>query len=506
MPPTSSVSDPVALINGNNSLTIADLLEKSKKLALGLKIKGFQENDIVLITLPPSEEFLIIIYAVAMLHGTVAIIDPEMGRKHFTAKLKQLTPKWAFVDSRLLFVREHRLIGFVLYKMGKIVPEIGDVQDCLIISTGPWVPTVRKYLRLKKMLREGEEVQFIHDNCDHEFLIIYTSGTIQEPKGVVHTFSSLTKSIRNLIKLIDKKPGDILGTELPHYMLLGIAADIPVNIFSSGLSASAKIREIEQKKITLLFGAPSEYLPLIQHCENAKRKLPSSLRKVFFGSAPVHATFLKRFFLVAPIHIETMCLYGMTELLLCASIGGKDKLAMNRRHGDVLGKLLDDVACKIGEDGEILLSSPQLFSRYFHEKGRDEFHASGDSGLLDERNNLILTGRKKDMIIRKNFNIYPVIYETIIRNIEGVDDCAIVGIWSDQKEDEEVCLVLEGRHLIPERIRAHLSYGPNAIPKEVWPDVIVCMHIPRHGKHEKIDKKKLRVLLKKPQAFYEKRA
>ena len=159
------------------------------------------------------------------------------------------------------------------------------------------------------------------------------------------------------------------------------------------------------------------------------------------------------------------------------------------------GKLFDGVECRINPDGEILLRSPQLFERYFHEKSREQFHASGDTGYLDGQRNLVLTGRKKDMIIRNNFNIYPAIYESIIRNIEGIDDCALVGIWNAQLEDEEVCLVLEGTGLRPESVRLQLEYGPNAIPKESWPDRIVCIPVPRNGKHNKIDKNRLRDIL-----------
>ena len=495
--PNAPYPNEVAIVDGTRPVTIACLFDKSKRLAIGMKSRGFKKNDIVLITLPPGESFLVVVYAVAMLRGRVAIIDPEMGKIHFAAKLRQLSPSWAFVDSRLIFLRDHRWIGFLLHKIKRNVPEIVDIENCVVIATGMWVPTFERFPRMKELLKSDQEVEFIQDHSDHDFLIIYTSGTIHEPKGVVHSFKGLASSIDNLRKLIEAKPGDVLGTGLPHYMMLGIAAKIPVSIFSTSASPRVRIREIEQKRVTLLFGAPSEYLPLIKYCEITGKKLPSCLRKVFFGSAPVHTTFLRKFFIVAPVHLETICLYGMTELLICAFIKGQEKLTMKTQRGDVLGKLVDDVECRIGPDGEILLRSPQLFSRYFHAKGKSGFHATGDSGFLDDQCNLVLTGRKKDMIIRKNFNIYPAIYETIIRNIAGVDECAVVGIWSDQKEDEEIYLVVEGDRLKLEKIRNQLAYGPNAIQKEAWPDQIVQMPIPRNGKHEKVDKKKLRELLSK---------
>ena len=78
--------------------------------------KGFRVNDIVLITLPPGEEFLVIIYAIAMLRGRVAIIDPEMGRINFAAKLRQL------LQNGRLWIRDYYFSGdpfpdYWLYKI-----------------------------------------------------------------------------------------------------------------------------------------------------------------------------------------------------------------------------------------------------------------------------------------------------------------------------------------------------------------------------------------------------
>jgi len=488
--------DVKALLRKGRDLSIAGLFQKSRQLAAGLSHLGFKTHDIVLVTLPPGEAFLVVIYAVAMLRGKVAIIDPEMGCMNFSAKLCQLGPRWAFVDSRLLLLQEHPLLQLLMYKIRKNVPQIPPLNNCIVISTGRRLPIFRKYLWFNDLLANHDEIRFSPFENEHEFLIVYTSGTIQEPKGVVHSFHSLTKSISNLVKLIDKKPGDILGTELPHYMLLGVATGIPTCIFTTSVtSPKQRLAEMERMKITLLFGAPAEYLPLIEYCEKNKKLLPRTLRKVFFGSAPVHNKFLRRFFAVAHPSLEAICLYGMTELLVCTWITGKEKLQMKSCDGDMLGRIWDDVECRIHCNGEIMLKSPQLFSRYLHEAGRDRFHASGDTGYLDESGNLILTGRKKDMIIRKNFNIYPAIYETIIRHYDGVVDCAMVGIYNDSKADEEVYLVVESKSNMNGKMMRNLQFGPLAVPREAMPDKIIYMPVPRSGRHRKIDKKRLRDIL-----------
>lgn len=471
------------------------VLASSKTLAHHLYQQGFREHDVVVLTLPAGESFLYIMYAMIILRAKVAIIDPEMGRANFTAKLKQLQPKWAFVDSRILLLNEHPILRAIIFKWNKHIPYFHTPGGCRVISVGSFMPTVKRHQTLKSLLRDaGSDIVLTRSDQPHEFLIVYTSGTIQEPKGVVHTFDSLIRSIHHLTEIIGCERGDLIGTDLPQYMLLGISAGIPVVLAPSKMSTAKRLRWIEEQGITILFSPPSEMLAMVAKCEKDQVKFPLSVRRILLGSAPVHRSFLKRLHAVTSERVQISSLYGMTELLICALIDSRVKINY-KTEGDVLGIPWKDVQCRVAEDGEILLSSPQLYARYFHEKDRPEFHATGDTGYVDEHGYLILTGRKKDMIIRKNFNIYPGIYEAIIRQVEGVDDCAMVGLWNEQKEDEEVYLVVEGDTLTSKKINHAISQGIYAIDRQALPDYVIIRKLPRGGRQNKINKKELRRML-----------
>jgi hypothetical protein len=99
------------------------------------------------------------------------------------------------------------------------------------------------------------------------------------------------------------------------------------------------------------------------------------------------------------------------------------------------------------------------------------------------------------MIIRGNFNIYPGIYVDVVRQIEGVYDCALVGLWCDSKEDEEVYLVVEGEGLSISGIKHALTNGDHSIDRQAMPDFIVVQKLIRSGRQNKTDKKELRRFL-----------
>ncbi len=476
------------LYRKNGNLTAKDLLQKSINLAVALKSKGYKENDVAVIAAQTGEEFLEIMYAIVMLKGIIAIIDPEMGRQNYEAKMRQLNPQWMFIDSRLLLLQEHPLLKAALLKFIKTLPNITLVGGCKLVAVGKWLPIIRKHLSLQQLIKKNiQQVQWTPDDGKAETLIIYTSGTLSVPKGVFHTGENLAQSISSLGKLFTKNPQAIVGTYLPHFMLLGIAAGLPVKLMEQTLRADKKITWIRQENIGVIFGPPSDYLPMIHFCETNNLKMPTCLQHIMIGSAPVHTKFLQRLIAVLPPTTQVTCTYGMTENLLVATIDGREKLHL-LQDGDVVGKPVQDVVIRIAEDGEIMVRSPQLFSRYYHEDSGKEWHASGDLGYLDNAGNIVLKGRKKEMIIRRNMNIYPALYENTIKNIKGIDEAAMVGIYDETLHDEKVYLALEGNNINIALVQKQLAAGKHSIDKEALPDHIFTMTIPRKGRQHKIDR------------------
>ena len=477
--------------DGRKKLLAGALYKRSISLAVGLRSMGFKEKDRIVLIVPPGKEFLEIFFASSMLKGMLAIIDPEMGRDNFESKLKQLDPQWMFIDSRLLFLREHSLLRYLYLKFSKKAFYFSFSRVANVVASGRGLPLFGKSLRLQKLYKEPPRDVTFRDDGEQEFVITYTSGTLAEPKGVVHSVRSLFKSLVKINELLSSTKEARIAAYLPHFLLMGICSGNPVFLYDRHKPAKWIVQFIEQKNITTLFGPPSFYIPLIHYCKDNKRLLPSSLQLLILGSAPVHPKFLSSLYEVAMEHTKVTCLYGMTENLIVATIDGREKIA-STSVGDVVGKIANGTSISIAGDGEILLQSPQLFSRYLHLESRETPHHTGDLGYLTADGTLVLNGRKKDMIIRRDTNIYPAIYEKTIKNIPGIVEAVIVGAYSDAKHDEEVFLVVESDTYSEAELMKMLQSGKYSIDKEALPDKIVFRKIPVSGRQNKVDRKVLR--------------
>jgi acyl-CoA synthetase (AMP-forming)/AMP-acid ligase II len=481
----------VLLIQDNQSVKAGELLTLSKYLAHSLHKNGVKKGDRVVLAVNPGVMFLQIIYANMILRTTVSIIDPEMGRDNYNAKLKQFNPHHAFVDSRLVFLSEHPIIRYFLLKSNKTIPSFPILKNVNLFTTGFPLPVLQKHTPVKKLINTIEnEIDLIDGDEKEDFLITYTSGTLSQPKGVLHSYFSLGNSIRYLTDLLGNNGDKAIATHLPHFAMLGINAGVKVYLWDNQLSAKAKLDFIERNSITTLFGPPSDYLPMLQHMKKVNRTLPNSLKNIYLGSAPVYSAFLLKL-LAYCVNVKVTCLYGMTENLMVTSVDACEKIE-SEINGDLVGTPFPNVKVHIEPDGEISVSSDQLFTRYLDFENHNGFLLTGDLGKFDEKGRLVLLGRKKDMIIRRNFNLYTALYEPTINNIDGVIEAVMIGLYNPERADEEVVLVVESeRPMKADQILAKLKEGKFSIDKEALPDKIIFMKLPRSGRQNKVNRREL---------------
>ena len=486
-------SEKILLSDSSRNIQAGELLTSSQHLAVGLINNGVRQGDRVILALKPGVEFLQVIYANMMIRTVVSIIDPEMGRDNYQAKLRQFQPQHAFVDSRLILLSEHPLARYVILKLNKTLPFFPLLSNCQIFTSGTWMPIVQKHFRIINLYMQSEP-NFQSGNDRDDFLVTYTSGTLAEPKGVVHSYFSLGNSIRYLANMLNQYGDQAIATHLPQFALIGISAGVKVHLWSNNWNSEQKIRFINENTITTLFGPPSDYLGLIQFVTSTNSTLPICLKNIYLGSAPIYIGFLNHLIACCG-QTKVTCLYGMTENLMVTYQGAREKIK-EEIEGDLVGSPFPNVVLKIESDGEISVESDQLFSRYWQMEKCNRPHLTGDLGILDDKARLILRGRKKDMIIRGNFNIYPGLYEPTINKIEGVVEALMVGCYNHEKADEEIVLVVESsKQMNAATMMANLRDGEYSIDRAALPDRIEFMKLPRSGRQNKVNRQGLVKLL-----------
>lgn len=485
------------LVDNGIAISAGELMDDSISMALKLSSKGVKQGDRAVIACQPGTQFLKLIYANMLIRTVISIIDPEMGRDNYKAKLEQFRPHHVFVDSRLILLNEHPILKFILAKLKPSMPIFPVTKKCQIFTLGKHLPIIRKHVHLQA--RYSLKDSFVISENKHqqdEFLVTYTSGTLSEPKGVVHTYESLEETMILLTELLNKGKDETIATHLPHFMLLGVNAGRRVYLWDNDLNPTEKLSFIEENKITTIFGPPSDFVSTMNHLMFEEKLFPKCVKNFYFGSAPVHASFLEKFEKVSG-EARLTCLYGMTENLMVCFQDGKEKIKFKGK-GDLVGNPFPGVEITLHVDGEICIQSKQKFKRYWHNESADLIHPSGDLGEWSSEKQLVLVGRKKDMIIRRNFNIYPGLYEPTINKIPGITEAILIGVYDNQLADERVFLVIESdKKMSKQSIIQMLKSGNYSIDKETLPDEIVFMPLTRFGRQNKVDRKKIRQQLEK---------
>jgi cyclohexanecarboxylate-CoA ligase len=290
--------------------------------------------------------------------------------------------------------------------------------------------------------------------------IYYTSGTTSEPKGVRHTDGTLLAGGRGLAGALRLDPSDLGSIAFPFAHIAG--PDYLVSMLVNGFAAlvlesfdpPAAVEVFSRSGVTVAGGSTAFYQALL----NEQRKTPGTpilpaLRVLAGGGAakpPEVFHDARRELGVTIFHG-----YGMTEvpMITQGATGDSDDQLIHTEGAPVAGAELrivraDGSAAGSGEEGEVRVRGPMVCKGYddpaltaaaFDGEG---FFRTGDLGHLRADGHLVLTGRLKDVIIRKGENVSAREVEELLYSHPKVGDVAVIGL-PDPERGERVCAVVE---------------------------------------------------------------
>ena len=290
--------------------------------------------------------------------------------------------------------------------------------------------------------------------------IYYTSGTTSDPKGVQHTDATLIAGGIGMARALRMNADDVGSIAFPYahiggpdYIVSVLAQGFPAVLLETFVLQNA-IEVFRRKGVTMAGGSTAFYIGFLnEQRKNPGEKLIPSMRVLSGGGAPKPPEVY--FEVKAEMGIPVAHGYGMTECPMIAQGGPQDsddQLAYSEGppvYRCEISIVRDDgSAAATDEDGEVRLRGPMLFKGYtdaslnasaFDELGR---FRTGDLGKLRADGHITLTGRLKDVIIRKGENISAKEVEDVLYAHPKVKDCAVIGL-TDRERGERVCAVVE---------------------------------------------------------------
>ena len=481
------------------TVTRRELAERARAMAHGFVSLGLRPGDRVLFGVRPSATAVALMVGIAEVGGVLVPMVTGAGDQAFAAQMEAVCPRWVVAESTLIAAGHGALLRRALARFGAAMPSLHALRDARHVRVGPPVPWGPATMSVAQLIRCGasivDDVPLPRCEPDSPALIVFTSGTTAQPKGVEHNHRGLRATLDLVGRQLAITEGDTLLARELHLILPALLAGARVLVSHRvRFSAQRTVDAIRRHRVTHLFAVTADFQSLVDHVGPSGRRLPATLRRVLIGAAPVRVAFLDRVHDVLPAGARVDCVYGMTEMLPVAAVTLDDKLAYTG-EGDLVGAPAAGVIARVSDAGELMLGGPHLFSRYVGGPPVTE-HASGDLARLDA-GRIVLLGRSKDMIIRREHNIYPDVHEPVIESIEGVRRCAMVGVYDDAAADERVVLVIEPEDWVTDdsfadTVRNALRHSSTRIDVAALPDLIMLHDVPLGGRSRKVDKQALR--------------
>ncbi len=464
-----------ALLGTTRSLTYADLWDASRKVAAGFVELGIGEGDVVAAQLPNIEEFIIAYVAVNLIG---AIYQP-VHLPYRTPDLKFLlghSGAKAFIG---LSRREDFRPANEVLALGPNLPELRHVvtvdaraDSCILFAD---------------LARSGDSVQR-QPKPDSPCLLLYTSGTMSNPKGVPHAHRTLMSAVRIDAAEFGMCETDIVLTLSRFSHMWGICALLmtlragATNLLLPNFRAEQFAQLVEAKRPTFVFGAP---IHLIQTFREGlfDRYDFSSIHVVSTSGSGFPPDQIHKISDVL-LNGEILELWGMTEIAPGAFVrpGSPSQLSggnvgtpvpgCEMRIVSPAGQLLGD-----SEQGELEVHGVTVFAGYLENPEAnassftsDGWFRTGDLAIRNPNGTYSITGRVKDVINRGGVKFSPVEVEKTLNDHPRIKSCAVVPV-ADPIYGERACCcaVVEGEEALTlEDICAYLK--EKQIGKIMWPE------------------------------------
>lgn len=408
-------------------MTYGQLDREVTKLAQGLINSGINSGDRVAVALINSIEFVTSLFAIARVGAVLIPLNPFFTKEESSYIVQQTEAK-ALLCGEVSFYSELRA-------------EIESLE--ILISVGF---QAEEYLYYDDLLVGNEFEDIRVEPKGNLFTIMFTSGTTGRPKGAMLTHENVLFSSGSASKIMECTEDDVFLIPNPLFHIMGITFLLRA-VFCGGklvimrkYSVTGALALIESEKVTVHPGVPTMFILELNSSDLEKYDL-SSLRTGEMAAAPCPVEVVKK--IRTNMNCNILIAYGSTETSATLTLTGFD--ADDKARSETVGRPIPGVElkvvdenrqeCKVGEVGELACKGPGVTKGYYNMPietaqaiDQEGWFYTGDLATIDENGYVRIVGRKKEMIIKGGFNIYPRELEETLHQHPAVLEAAVIGL------------------------------------------------------------------------------
>ena len=410
--------DAEAVVDGERRVSFAELAGLVRRAATGCVERGVQPGDRVAVWGPNSLEWIV----------------AALGALSSGAALVPLNTRFKGDEAAYILDKSGATFTFVSPPfLGNDYPAMLGDRPAVVLGPEIW------------SYDETEPVEIPPDATGD---VIFTSGTTGRPKGVVTTHAQTVRVFTTWSDVVGLQAGDRYLVVNPFFHTFGYKAGIIACLLRGATIVPQPVFDvpttldlIARERITVLPGPPTLYQSILDNTGRDDHDL-SSLRLAVTGAAVVPVVLVER--MRDELKFETvLTAYGLTEATGTVSMCTRDDDAVTiattsgRAIPDTEVRIVDkdNAPLPVGSPGEVVVRGYNVMQGYFEDPDAtaetidtDGWLHTGDVGVLDERGNLRITDRLKDMYVVGGFNAYPAEIEQVLATHPGVSEAAVVGV------------------------------------------------------------------------------
>ena len=439
-------------------LTYSELDKMSNRVANALVDIGIGSDDKVALVCPNLPFFPVIYYGIMKVGAVVVPLNCLFKAREFVYHLTDS-------DARAVFVFEGTDELPMAQTVKTAFDQVPSCQHLVVITkdlTGPSPLSEHKTLT-QITVDQSHKFEIYPTRPDDTCSILYTSGTTGQPKGAELThfniYMNSVAAYQIQLARIDFTKDEQLTCliTLPLFHTTGQTVQMNSSMFGGQrivllprFEPAATLEAMAKEKANFWVGVPTMYWAILKYIEETgfdPKPIAENLIVPTSGGAPMPVELIERFKRVFGLRLCEG--YGLTETSPLACFNHLERPAKPGTVGQpLMGTEIkcfddDDNEVERGTRGEVVIRGHNIMKGYYKRPQATEkaftngwFH-TGDIGVIDDEGYLSIVDRKKDMILRGGYNVYPRELEEVIITHPAVSLCAVIGV-PDERLGEEV--------------------------------------------------------------------